>query len=106
MGRPPTRAIRFRDGFYIEVRSKGASSGVKIRSDDFETMMNAAKDYQQGKEVTILGEHKKGKWVNEEAENEKKASDKKLAKKAAKLIPLKSKAPAKAAPVAKKAKKK
>jgi hypothetical protein len=90
MGRPPTRAIRFRDGFYIEVRNKGASSGVKIRSDDYETMMNAAKDYQQGKEVTILGEHKKGKWVNEEAAIEKKANEKKLAKKA-KLIPLKSK---------------
>jgi hypothetical protein len=104
MGRPPTRAIRFRDGFYIEVRNKGASSGVKIRSDDYETMMNAAKDYQQGKEVTILGEHKKGKWVNEEAALEKKAHDKKLAKKA-NLIPLKNKV-AVAAPPSKNGKKK
>jgi len=100
MGRPPTRAIRFRDGFYIEVRNKGASSGVKIRSDDFETMMTAAKDYQQGKEVTILGEHKKGKWVNEESAAEKKAAKK------AKLVPLKSKVAVASAPEAKNGKKK
>ena len=29
MGRPPTRPIKFRDGFYIEIRNKGKNTGIK-----------------------------------------------------------------------------
>jgi hypothetical protein len=65
MGRPPTRPVTLRDGFYIEVRNKGASSGIKIRSDSSEAMHEAAKDYRKSKDVVVLGEHKKGKWVVE-----------------------------------------
>jgi len=64
MGRPPTKPITLRDGFYIEVRAKGANSGIKIRSDNDQLMMAAAADYKKNKEVVILGEHKKGKWMN------------------------------------------
>ena len=74
MGRPPTRPITFKDGFYIEVRNKGASSGVKIRSDDAAAMEAAAKDYRTSKEVIVLGEHKKGKWVTEQPGSASKKS--------------------------------
>ncbi len=63
MGRPPTRPIDFRDGFYIEIKNKGAQSGIKIRRDTKEEMMDAVKEYGKSKEVIILGEYKKGKKV-------------------------------------------
>ena len=64
MGRPPTRPIDFRDGFYIEIRNKGAQTVIKIRRDTKEEMMDAAKEYGKSKDVIILGEYKKGKKVN------------------------------------------
>jgi len=61
MGRPPTRPGKLRDGFYIEVRSKGSKSGIKLRSDTLEEMKKAAVQYGKTKEVTIMGEYKNGK---------------------------------------------
>lgn len=63
MGRPPTRPIDFRDGFYIEIRNKGALTGIKIRRDTEEEMKSAIKEYQKSKDVIVLGEYKKGKKV-------------------------------------------
>ena len=64
MGRPPTRPGRLRDGFYIEVRTKGANSGIKLRSDTLDEMKQQADHYKKTKEVNILGEYKNGKPVN------------------------------------------
>lgn len=64
MGRPPTRPVKLRDGFYIEVKNKGASSGIKIRRDTEAEMLRAAEDYQRMKEITILGECKNGKFIS------------------------------------------
>lgn len=64
MGRPPTRQKDLRDGFYIEVRSKGSKSGIKIRRDNREQMLTAIKDYKKTKEVIVLGEYKNGKPVD------------------------------------------
>jgi hypothetical protein len=61
MGRPPTRPVTLRDGFYIEVRNKGSKTGIKIRRDDKEGMLQAIKEYERLKEVIVLGEYKKGK---------------------------------------------
>ena len=61
MGRPPTRQKDLRDGFYIEVRSKGAKSGIKIRRDTNDQMLTAIKEYKKTKEVIVLGEYKNGK---------------------------------------------
>jgi len=74
MGRPPTRPITFRDGFYIEVRNKGASSGVKIRSADPASMAETAEQYRRSKEVIILGEFKNGQWVADGANDSSKKS--------------------------------
>jgi hypothetical protein len=72
MGRPPTRAKRLKDGFYIEVRSKGATAGMKIRSEDEQAMQDSAAFYlRNGKEVVVLGEHKNDIWVNEDPNSER-----------------------------------
>jgi hypothetical protein len=134
MGRPPTRPKRLKDGFYIEVRSKGANSGMKIRADDEAAMNQAAAFYARNKEVVVLGEHKNDVWLNEapdSARNKKSSKARKSSKakkepqekrapitkepKAAKEVPVKKAAPAKKAsakkevkakkPVAKKKKK-
>lgn len=65
MGRPPTRPSRLKDGFYIEIRNEGStSSGVKIRRDTREEMLDAIKEYSRTKKVNVLGELKKDKWVD------------------------------------------
>ncbi|MCH7535975.1 MAG: hypothetical protein IH948_09615 [Bacteroidetes bacterium] len=46
MGRPPTKPITLKDGWYIEVRNKGSRSGVKLRRDTEEEMKQAVKDFQ------------------------------------------------------------
>ncbi len=63
MGRPPTRPGKLRDGFYIEVRSKGSKTGIKLRSDTLEEMKQAVVHYGKTKEVNVLGEYKGGKPV-------------------------------------------
>jgi hypothetical protein len=64
MGRPPTRAKEYRDGFYIEVRNKGSQTGIKIIRKSKEEMMQAISEYGKSKEVVVLGESKNGKWTN------------------------------------------
>mgnify|MGYP000073645322 CR=1 FL=1 len=64
MGRPPTRPGRLRDGYYIEVKSKGSKSGIKLRSDTLEEMKQQAVHYGKTKEVTVLGQYVNGKPVD------------------------------------------
>lgn len=64
MGRPPTKPIKFRDGFYLEIRNKGANSGIKLHRTTKEQMLRTIKDYELTKDVIILGESINGKWVN------------------------------------------
>ncbi|MDT0553966.1 MAG: hypothetical protein BM563_05055 [Bacteroidetes bacterium MedPE-SWsnd-G1] len=63
MGRPPTRPAKLRDGFYIEVRNKGAKTGIKIRRENRTEMMEAVSEYRRVKEIIILGESKNDKWL-------------------------------------------
>ncbi len=65
MGRPPTKPIRLKNGFYIEVRNKGANSGIKIHRDSEEKMLRAAREFLKSKDVVILGEVKDGKMLTE-----------------------------------------
>ena len=71
MGRPPTRAKKLRDGFYIEIRTKGSTSGIKIIRQNEDEMVQAIKEYEKSKDVIVLGESKNGKWVNPKAVNVK-----------------------------------
>jgi len=72
MGRPAVLPKKKKDGFWLEVRNKGADSGTILIRDTYEAMMQAAKMYQNTKDVIILGEHRNGKRVEKE-KIEKKA---------------------------------
>ena len=65
MGRPPTKAKELKDGWYIEVRNKGAKNGIKIRRNTEAEMNLCAKNYQRNKDVVILGESIGDKFVND-----------------------------------------
>jgi hypothetical protein len=67
MGRPPVLPKKKKDGFWLDIRNKGANSGVIIIRDTYEAMMQAARQYQITKDVIILGEHKNGKKVESTA---------------------------------------
>ena len=73
MGRPPTKPKKLKDGFYIEVRNKRSSSGVKVRRDTREKMEHAIKEYERTKDIIVLGESVNGKWID----NPKKKKGKK-----------------------------
>ena len=65
MGRPPTKPIKLKDGYYIEVRNKGAKTGgIKIRRETKAQLEQTIKDYQRTKDVIVLGESRNGKWVD------------------------------------------
>jgi len=66
MGRPPTRPSKLKDGFYIEVRSKGSKSGIKVRAESKEKMNESAMRYGKTKDVTIMGEYKNGKPLDKQ----------------------------------------
>jgi hypothetical protein len=77
MGRPPTRPARLKDGFYIEVRNEGSrTGGIKIRRDTKEEMLMAIEDYRKIKDVSILGELKNEKWIDNVEDYEKLLSKK------------------------------
>ncbi|MGC4021451.1 MAG: hypothetical protein QM734_05680 [Cyclobacteriaceae bacterium] len=76
MGRPPILPKKKKDGWYIEVRNKGAKSGLILIRDSYEAMMQAARQYQTTKDIILLGEHRNGKKV-EDSKKEKPAKAKK-----------------------------
>jgi hypothetical protein len=67
MGRPPILPKKKKDGFYIEIRNKGAKSGIIIIRDTEEAMMQAVRQYTATKDITIMGEHRNGKKVEKDA---------------------------------------
>jgi hypothetical protein len=73
MGRPPVLPKKKKDGFWLEVRNKGAKTGTILIRDSYQAMMQAAKQYEMTKDVIILGEHRNGKKVDEKVSKPKKA---------------------------------
>lgn len=63
-GRPPTKKVDLKEGFYIELRSKESGSPVKLRKDNMFQVEQAFRMYEASKIVTYLGEVKAGKWVD------------------------------------------
>jgi hypothetical protein len=74
MGRPAILPKKKKDGFYIELRNKGAKTGIIIIRDTEEAMMQAVKQYQNSKDVIVLGEHRNGKRVESAAKKKKSAA--------------------------------
>jgi hypothetical protein len=75
MGRPPVLPKKKKDGFWLEVRNKGARTGTILIRDSQQAMMQAAKQYEMTKDVILLGEHKNGKKVDDKTAKAKKAKD-------------------------------
>jgi hypothetical protein len=71
MGRPPILPKKKKDGYYIEIRNKGAKSGTIIIRDTEQAMLQAARQYETTKDVIILGKHENGKRVVEEGSRKK-----------------------------------
>ncbi len=71
MGRPPVLPKKKKDGFWLEVRNKGARSGTILIRDSHQAMMQAAKQYEMTKDVIIMGEHKNGKKVDDKSKAKK-----------------------------------
>lgn len=74
MGRPPVLPKKKKDGFWLEIRNKGANSGIVIIRDSYEAMMQAVRQYENTKDVIILGEHRNGKRVEEGAKKKAKST--------------------------------
>lgn len=72
MGRPSTREKKLKDGFYIEVRNKGAKSGIKVRRETQEELLETIEMYKRSKDIVVLGESKNGKWVNDKKKKKRK----------------------------------
>lgn len=66
-GRPATKPARLKNGFYVGVKNKGMSTPVMMYSPTKEGMIIIAEKYSvfPEKEVTIMGEHKNDKWLNQ-----------------------------------------
>ena len=77
MARPSTRGVKLKNGFYIEVRNKGAHSGVKIRRDTLEAAKLAFDNYSKMHDVHYIGEIENGKVVGAKKEKRKKKAPKK-----------------------------
>ena len=65
-GRPSTQPPKLRDGFYIELRTHGATSASKIIRKNMQEVERAIEMYSKNKIVKYLGQGKKGKWIDGE----------------------------------------
>jgi len=72
-GRPVTKPGVLKEGFYLELRSKGSNTAIKIRRDSMAEIKLAIKQYEKNKTVTYLGEVKDGVWIDGKNKGKKTA---------------------------------
>ena len=70
-GRPSTQPPKLRDGFYIELKTQGSSSAIKIIRKNMEEVEKAMEMYSKNKLVKYLGQVKDGRWVDGENKGKK-----------------------------------
>ena len=66
MGRPATKPIKFKDGYYISVSNRGSKTGIKIGSPDIEGMHRNIEHYRKSKDINVLGECKNGSFIDKQ----------------------------------------
>lgn len=66
MGRPLTSKVKLKNGFYIELRSQGSNSGIKVHRNTYNEIQIAIKKYESTYDVVFLGEMKNGKFQKPE----------------------------------------
>lgn len=72
-GRPVTRQRELREGFYLELKTKGSNSPVKIRRESKAEIEVAIEQYGKSKEVVYLGQVKDGTWQDGKNKGKKTA---------------------------------
>ncbi len=72
-GRPATKPAELKEGFYIELRTKGSNSPVKIRRENMAEVELALEQYGRSKIVTYLGQVKDGRWLDGKNKGKKTA---------------------------------
>lgn len=72
-GRPATKPVELKEGYYLELRNKNSSTSVKLRRENRTQLEMAIKQYEKSKEVTYLGHLKDGKWLDGKNEGKKTA---------------------------------
>ena len=70
-GRPSTKPPKLRDGFYIELRTQGTSSPIKIIRKNMQEVEVAIAQYSKNKVVNYLGQVKDGKWIDGDKKGQK-----------------------------------
>ena len=63
-GRQSTQPPKLRDGFYMELKSNGSTSAIKIIRKNMQEVDRAIEQYSKNKLVKYLGQVKNGKWVD------------------------------------------
>ena len=63
-GRPATKPSGLRDGFYLELKTKGSNAAIKIRRESMAEIKAAIKQFEKSKIVTYLGQVKDGRWAD------------------------------------------
>ena len=63
-GRPSTQPPKLRDGFYIELKSHGSTSAIKIIRKNMQEVDRAIEQYSKNKLVKYHGQVKNGKWID------------------------------------------
>ena len=79
MGRPPSRSVNLKDGYYIELRRSGENKGMMLQRDTKDEILRAIKKYESVYNVVYVGLIQKGKVVDEDGEKKpaKKSTKKK-----------------------------
>ncbi len=72
-GRPATKPAELKEGFYLELRTKGSNSLVKIRRENMQEVELAIEQYERSKIVTYLGQVKNGRWLDGKNKGKKTA---------------------------------
>ena len=70
-GRPSTKPPKLRDGFYIELRTQGSSSPIKIIRKNMQEVEIAIAQYSKNKVVNYLGQVQGGRWVDGDKKGQK-----------------------------------
>ncbi|MBC8048280.1 MAG: hypothetical protein H7Y00_15880 [Fimbriimonadaceae bacterium] len=64
IGRPPVREAKLKDGFYVEIRNRGAKErGIKIHCANEKELELLKARYGTTKDIVVLGEYKDNEKV-------------------------------------------
>jgi len=73
-GRPSTKSVGLKDGYYLELKNMKSNSGIKLQRNSMAEIERATKQYEKSKIVTYLGQVKSGKWLDGKNKGKKTTS--------------------------------